>query len=76
MYFIVYLHYKSIGYVYRGIKTIPNPYNSTALVLRPPVLKFPGSPTKNNQHSERFRGHDLILLNYNPILSGTLLPSS
>ena len=47
MYFILYFQYKSIGYVWRGIKTISRPQNYTAQGPRAPVLKFLDPPLHN-----------------------------
>ena len=44
MYIFLYSHYKSIGYVWRGIKTISRPQNLYYAGQRPPVLKLMDPP--------------------------------
>ena len=44
MYFILYYHRKSIGYVWRGIKTIFRPQELYRAGTAPPVLKFLDPP--------------------------------
>ena len=68
MYFMHHFHYESIRYMWRSIKTIPNPNQVHRAGTVPPVLKLIGFSNESSAFTSQSDTHKLALLHFKALL--------